>query len=59
MGYTFNCDGPCGRRYDRAPPFMGEFRETFLKTADSPLVEDFQPGQTVTLCRGCAEEVFG
>ena len=57
MGYTFNCDG-CGRRYDHAPPFMGEFRETFLKTADSPLVDAFQPGQTVTLCRACSEEVF-
>ena len=57
MGYTFNCDA-CGSRYDRTPPFMGEFRETFLKTADSPLVDLFAPGQTVTLCRDCSEEVF-
>lgn len=59
MPYTFNCDGPCGRRYDSAPPFMGEFRETFLKTSDSFLVEQYDKGQTVTMCRDCAEEVFG
>jgi len=34
---------------------MGEFRESFLKTADSPLVHRFDIGQTVTLCRGCCE----
>lgn len=34
---------------------MGEFRETFLKTTDSPLGQAFNPGQTVTICRGCAE----
>jgi len=54
MGYTFNCDF-CGDRYNRAPAFMGEFRESFLKTSDSPLVERFEPGQTVTVCRGCME----
>jgi hypothetical protein len=55
MGYTFKCDG-CGSGYDHAPPFMGEFRESFLKTAPSPLTEVFKPGQTVTLCQRCSEE---
>jgi len=54
MGYTFNCDG-CGERYDHAPPFMGEIREGFLKTSDSPVSELFNPGETVTLCRDCLE----
>lgn len=54
MGYTFVCD-VCGTGYDHAPPFMGELRETFLKTSDSPLTEVYQPGQTVTMCRDCAE----
>jgi hypothetical protein len=54
MGYTFTCDA-CGSAYDRAPCFMGEFRETFLKTSDSPLTELYQPGQTVTVCRACCE----
>lgn len=57
MGYTFVCDD-CGSRYDRAPALMGEFRESFLKTADSPLTEVYQPGQTVTVCRECAEGQF-
>jgi len=57
VGYTFKCDG-CHRQYDRTPAFMGEFRETFLKTADSPLVDVFNPGQTVTVCRECAEGWF-
>lgn len=57
MGYTFNCDG-CDTRFDHAPPFMGEFRETFLKTSDSPLVERYSIGETVTLCRKCAEAEF-
>lgn len=56
MGYTFNCDG-CETRFDHSPPFMGELRETFLKTSDSPLTELYQPGQTVTLCRRCTEDV--
>jgi hypothetical protein len=55
MGYTFTCDF-CATEYDRAPPFMGELRESFLKTADSPLTELFQPGQTITVCRQCAED---
>lgn len=54
MGYTFTCD-ICNSDYDRAPAFMGEFRETFLKTSDSPLTELFQPGQTMTACRNCME----
>lgn len=37
---------------------MGEFPESWLKTSDSPLVEVYSPGQTVTMCRDCAEEVF-
>jgi hypothetical protein len=57
MGYTFTCDH-CGTRYDRAPPFMGELSERFLKTADSPLTEAFSPGQTVTICRDCAEGIL-
>lgn len=54
MGYTFNCD-VCEERKDSAPPLMGEFRETFLKTTDSPLGQVFNPGQTVTICQSCAE----
>lgn len=54
MGYTFNCDG-CETSYGHAPAFMGEFRESFLKTSDSPLVTFYQPGETVTLCRECCE----
>lgn len=55
MGYTFTCDS-CREQYGHAPPFMGEFNESWLKTADSPLTEQYQPGQTVTLCRSCAEQ---
>lgn len=58
MGYTFRCDGPCGEQYGHAPPFMGELRESFIKTSDSPLTELFKPGQTVTLCRTCAEDTL-
>jgi hypothetical protein len=57
MGYTFTCDH-CGTGVNRTPPFMGEFRESFLKTSDSPLTEAFQPGQTVTVCRECSEGLF-
>lgn len=57
MGYTHICDD-CGDHYDKAPAFMGELRESFLKTSDSPLTELFQPGETVTLCRGCSEEIL-
>lgn len=52
MGYTFNCDG-CGVRRDRAPPFMGEFRESFLKTDGGEFAEHFEIGETVTLCTEC------
>jgi hypothetical protein len=57
MGYTFHCDD-CGRGFSRAPPFMGELSERFLKTSDSPLVDTFDPGQTVTLCRDCSEGIL-
>ncbi|QLG63096.1 hypothetical protein [Halorarum salinum] len=57
MGYVFNCDG-CGARKDHAPPFMGEFNETFLKTSAHGFAEEFSPGQTVTLCADCSMEVF-
>lgn len=56
MGYTFNCDG-CGGRYDRAPAFMGEFRETFLKTTPTPLAEVYDIGETVTICAECMEGI--
>lgn len=57
MGYTFNCD-VCEHRYDQAPAFMGEFRESFLKTSPSPLTQLFRPGETVTICRDCSEDLF-
>jgi len=57
MGYTFNCD-VCEVRYDRAPAFMGEFRESFLKTSPSTLTQLFRPGETVTICRDCSEAMF-
>ena len=57
MGYTFNCD-VCENRFDRAPAFMGEFRESFLKTSPSTLTQLFQPGETVTICRDCSEALF-
>lgn len=57
MGYVFNCDG-CGDRRNHAPPFMGEFRESFLKTTGGAFAEKYDIGQTVTLCADCAAEVF-
>jgi hypothetical protein len=57
MGYTFTCD-KCNSGYSHAPPFMGELSERFLKTSDSPLTELYNPGQTVTLCRQCAEAIL-
>lgn len=54
MGYTFNCD-VCEDRFDNAPAFMGEFRESFLKTSPSTLTQLFDPGETVTICRECSE----
>jgi len=57
MGYTFTCDW-CDNSYNRAPPFMGELSEQFLKTSDSPLTEKYQPGQTVTFCRDCIEGIL-
>lgn len=55
MGYVFNCDS-CGDRKDHAPPFMGEFSETFLKTHGGLFAELFNPGQTVTICADCMGE---
>lgn len=55
MGYVYNCD-ICGDRKTSAPPLMGQFTETFLKTSDSLLVERFDIDQTVTICRDCAEK---
>jgi len=57
MGYVFNCDG-CGDRKDHSPPFMGEFRESFLKTTGAEFRQEFNIGETVTLCESCAREVF-
>lgn len=57
MGYTFNCD-ICEDRYERSPAFMGEFRESFLKTSPSTLTQLFRPGETITLCKDCAEILF-
>lgn len=57
MGYTYNCDG-CETRFDRFPPFSGEFTETFIETSPSPLTAAFRPGQKVTLCRECSEAIF-
>lgn len=45
-------------RYDRAPAFMGEFRESFLKTSPSTLTQLFQPGETVKICLDCSEALF-
>lgn len=55
MGYTFECN-ICDTGYPHNPPWVGELTESFLKTSDSPLTERFNPGQTVTVCRRCAEE---
>lgn len=57
MGYTFTCDH-CGGDKDSAPPFMGELSERFLKTSPSVLTEYFEPGQTITICEGCSEEIL-
>jgi len=57
MGYTFTCDS-CGGRHDHAPPFMGEFRETFLKTAPTVFADLYDPGETVTLCELCCEKLL-
>jgi hypothetical protein len=54
MGYTFTCDS-CDGRYDHTPPFMGEFRESFLKTTPMAFAELYAPGETVTLCEPCCE----
>lgn len=58
MGYTFRCDGPCGEGYDRSPAFMGEIRESFIKTSPSVLAQMFDPGETVTICDDCSELIL-
>lgn len=56
MGYTFHCDG-CGEGYSHFPPFAGEFTEQFLKTTGGVFAEVFDPGQKVTVCAECMEEM--
>lgn len=55
MGYTFICDGPCGKGYNTFPPFTGEFTEEFLKTRGGKFALDYKPGKKVTLCADCME----
>jgi hypothetical protein len=57
MGYTFQCDGPCGETHNRFPPFAGEFTEEFLETRGGVFAELFDPGQKVTICARCMQEV--
>lgn len=57
MGYTFDCDGPCGASYHDFPPFAGEFTEQFLKTRGGAFAERFNPGEKVTICADCMENV--
>lgn len=57
MGYVFNCDG-CETRKDHRPPFMGEFNEVFLRTKGGAFAEDYNPGQTVTLCAECCRDLL-
>jgi len=56
MGYTYRCDG-CGTGYNSFPPFAGEFTEEFLKTEGGHFAHKFKPGQKVTICAVCMEEV--
>jgi len=37
---------------------MGEFRETFLKTRPTVFAEMYEPGETVTLCERCLEDLL-
>lgn len=56
MGYTFTCDGPCGKHRDELPAFMGEIRESWFKTTtEGGILADmgYSPGQTITLCGEC------
>ena len=60
MGYTFVCDD-CRTGYNRAPAFMGEFRESFLEATEAGgrfADAGYRPGQTVTLCAECMERVL-
>jgi len=56
MGYTYDCDG-CGGSYHEFPPFAGEFTEQFLKTRGGIFAEEYDPGQKVTICASCMEDV--
>lgn len=56
MGYVYNCDG-CDTRYDSFPPFAGEFTEQFLKTVGGAFAQDYDPGQKVTICAECMEDL--
>ena len=56
MGYTYQCDG-CNEGYNSFPPFAGEFTEQFLKTEGGIFAELFKPGQKVTVCPACMEEL--
>lgn len=56
MGYTYICER-CDRGYNQEPPFIGEFVDTFIKTSPSLLTGDYAPGQTVTICADCMEDI--
>lgn len=56
MGYTYRCDS-CGERDDSFPPFAGEFTETFLNTRGGEFTDDYKPGQKVTICADCMEDL--
>lgn len=60
MGYDYTCDD-CGHGYGGPPPFMGEFRESFLEATEAGGLfaeAGYRPGQTVTLCADCMERVL-
>jgi hypothetical protein len=59
VGYTFLCD-VCTEEYNHAPAFMGEFRESWIKTSDHWLAEHpgVTPGATFTLCEGCCGDIL-
>lgn len=57
MGYTYVCDN-CGDGFNHNPPFVGEFTDTFIKTSPSQLAQDFNIGETVTMCERCMEEII-
>ena len=57
MGYNYTCDS-CNNKSEDSPPFMGEFRESFLKTDGGIFAEQYAPGQTITLCPECVGKVL-